>query len=137
MKSFYRSQSLEVVSIIAFTLIVTCTAAGAQKGDIEPKKSLSEDALKSLTGMTPAEYEAAQAVQITKTVKHCVAVVHAAGKCGQDSCPNGFDQAFFQGFDDFYNPASGKIENNVTVQGERKAMFVFRKCMAEKGVPLD
>jgi hypothetical protein len=36
----------------------------------------------------------------------------------------------------FYNPSTGKIENNVTTMGDQKALFAFNKCMAEQGFPL-
>nr|WP_083795010.1 hypothetical protein [Bradyrhizobium sp. ORS 278] len=72
---------------------------------------------------------------ISKAVKGCVAQVRNVGKCtNEQSCPR--DAEFFRGFDAYYNPASGQVENNVTVQGERKALFTFKKCMAESGVAL-
>jgi hypothetical protein len=127
----------QLVPVVASILIITCAVAGAQKADSEPRKSPAAEALKDLTGMTPDEYKAAE---IRKTVKLCVATVHKAGGCWTES-GNGnscsySEHEFYINFDAFYNPASGTVENNVTLQGERKALFIFKKCMAENGVPL-
>jgi hypothetical protein len=67
---------------------------------------------------TSPDQPSSDKTEITKAVK-------------QETCPR--DSEFFKSFDAFYNPASGRVEDNVTLQGERKALFLFRKCMAEKG----
>ena len=121
---------------VASILIVTCPVAGAQKADSQ--KSSAAQALKNLNGKTPAEYESQEKesaeMQISKTVKHCVAEVRRIGKCGPETCAQ--DSDFYKNFDAFYNSAADRVENNVTLQGERKPLFVFNKCMAEKGLPL-
>jgi hypothetical protein len=96
-------------------------------------------ALWSVVLWTPALAESQltpdQATEVTKAVKQCVATVHTAAKClGLETCPQGSE--FFKNFDAFYNSASGRVENNVSLQGERKALFLFNKCMSEKGHPL-
>jgi hypothetical protein len=122
----------QLVPVVASILIVTCAVAG-EKADSEPRKSPAAEALKDLTGMTPDEYKAAE---ITKAVKLCVATVHKVGKCTGAACPEEYELKFYTNFDAFYNPASGTVENNVTLQGERKALFIFKKCMADNRVPL-
>jgi hypothetical protein len=82
-----------------------------------------------------------QTSEVIKIVKQCVAAVHAAGDCwtqksGAVTCSYS-EHEFYKNFDAFYNSANGLVENNVTLQGERKALFLFKKCMAEKGVPLN
>jgi hypothetical protein len=58
---------------------------------------------------------------IVKVVKYCVDVVHSSGDGG---------------FDAFYNPATGNVENNTLTVGEQSWLFIFNKCMAEQGFPL-
>jgi hypothetical protein len=69
---------------------------------------------------------------VTKAVKHCVSVVHAIRAAPAEDYMN----AFFKRFDAFYNPASGKIENNAISVGDQQALFAFNKCMTEQGFPL-
>ena len=64
--------------------------------------------------------------EIKKVVKQCVEAVRAGATQGSE----------FYNFDAFYNSATGRVENNVTMQGERKGLFLFNKCMSEKGYPL-
>jgi hypothetical protein len=61
---------------------------------------------------------------INKTVTECLKVVHSLAD----------DYAKY--FDAFYNPATGKVENNVIYATGRSALFQFNKCMAQHGVPL-
>ena len=39
-------------------------------------------------------------------------------------------------FDAFYNPATGRVQNNVEYNFQRRFLFVFHKCVAERGLPL-
>jgi hypothetical protein len=85
---------------------------------------------------TSSEQPSPDKTEITKAVKQCVGAVHKLGQCvGVETCPR--DSEFFKSFDAFYNPTSGRVEDNVTMQGERKALFIFRKCMTEKGLSLE
>jgi hypothetical protein len=68
---------------------------------------------------------------ISKAVKLCVSAVHAAA-----TNEIVLLQDFYKKFDAYYNSKTGKVENNVTMVGEQKAFFVFKKCMSEKGWPL-
>jgi hypothetical protein len=63
---------------------------------------------------------------IVQAVKYCVDYVHSAS-------PGNY---FYKGFDAFYNPATGNVENNVVYAGGQEALFVFDKCMAGQGFPL-
>ena len=66
---------------------------------------------------------------IEKVVKHCVDVVHQFPA----------DQVlalYFKRFDAFYNPATGRVENNGYLNGDRPPLFEFNKCMASQGLPL-
>jgi hypothetical protein len=70
------------------------------------------------------------AVAIKKIVKQCVDYVHNY----KESDPNYQDRNTL--FDAFYNSASGKVENNALLNIDQKALYIFKKCMAEKGLPL-
>jgi hypothetical protein len=66
---------------------------------------------------------------LAKAVKQCVDVVRA-----DDSEP--VFKKFYQQFDAFYNPASGRVESNAFRPIDQKPFFVFKKCMSEKGMPV-
>jgi hypothetical protein len=70
-----------------------------------------------------------QTAELNKVVKQCVAAVHAAPS-------EMLMEEFYRKFDAYYNPRTGRVENNVTTMGDQKAYFVFKKCMSEKGYPL-
>jgi hypothetical protein len=46
------------------------------------------------------------------------------------------DGATKPGFDAYYNAATGRVHNNATYAGSGPTIFVFEKCMAERGFPL-
>ena len=43
---------------------------------------------------------------------------------------------FYLDFDAFYNPASGRVQNNNVYHGGLPAVYAFNKCMALQGFPL-
>jgi hypothetical protein len=45
-------------------------------------------------------------------------------------------QLYFGDFDAFYNPATGRVENNAQIVAMQPPLFLFNKCMAEHGWPL-
>ena len=47
------------------------------------------------------------------------------------------DNIFYSKFDAYYNPASGRVENNNMYQGGGPAVYAFNKCMAVLGIPLN
>jgi hypothetical protein len=71
-----------------------------------------------------------QIENIEKTVTECVGVVHQAKPADQSYT------RYYGQFDAFYNTVSGKVENNAAFSGAQPALFVFDKCMAQRGVPL-
>jgi hypothetical protein len=66
---------------------------------------------------------------IDKVVKQCVAAVRAGPS------EKGLED-FYRGFDAYYNSRTAKIMNNATTVADQKPLFVFQKCMSEKGFPL-
>jgi hypothetical protein len=79
--------------------------------------------------------EQSQAI-IQKVVKHCLDVVHQFPAHNQMDVTT--NENFFKKFDAFYNPATGKVENNATtVVGDQAPLYQFDKCMASQGLPLD
>jgi hypothetical protein len=68
---------------------------------------------------------------IKKVVTQRVAVVHAS-----PVKPNSPEEFSYPRFDAFYNSSTGKVENNVAYESDKLSLFVFRKCMSEKGFPL-
>lgn len=69
------------------------------------------------------------AALIGKVIKQCVAAVRA-------SPSEKLLEEFYRGFDAYYNSATAKVLNNATTVGDQKPLFVFQKCMSEKGFPL-
>jgi len=62
---------------------------------------------------------------IEKVVKHCVDVVHQFPA-------DQFLAQYFKRFDAFYNPATGRVENNGYLNGDRPPLFEFNKRMASQ-----
>ena len=81
----------------------------------------------SALAQTPAPPDQTEATD--RVVKQCVAAVRAAPS------EKGLE-AFYRGFDAYYNPRTAKVANNATKAGDQKPLFEFQKCMSEKGVPL-
>jgi hypothetical protein len=79
-----------------------------------------------LFGSTSA-FSELSAQQITAVVKACVEAARAH-EVHEGAQPH---------FDAYYNPASGRVQSNVTMQFQRPTLFVFDKCMAEHGLPID
>jgi len=77
--------------------------------------------------------EQSQAI-IEKVVKHCVEVVHQFPAHNQMDV--GSNESFYKHFDAFYNPSSGRVENNGYLNGDIPPQYQFNKCMASHGVPL-
>jgi hypothetical protein len=75
-----------------------------------------------------------QVAIIEKVVKHCVDVVHQFPDHNQMTV--GTNAGFFKNFDAFYNPATGRVENNGYLNGDIPAQYQFNKCMASQGFPL-
>jgi hypothetical protein len=46
------------------------------------------------------------------------------------------NENFFKHFDAFYNPVTGRVENNGYLNGDIPAQYQFNKCMASQGFPL-
>jgi hypothetical protein len=87
----------------------------------------------ALVGMLPSVALAPQTAEqpdtIEKAVKLCVDLVHAT-KAEE------LDRQFFKGFDAYYNPADGTVQNNAYRNGDRLPLYTFNKCMVQKGFPL-
>jgi hypothetical protein len=66
---------------------------------------------------------------INKVVKHCVDVVHAMKV-------DDLEKQFFKKFDAYYNATTHLVENNAFLNGDQPALYQFRKCMAQEGLPL-
>lgn len=78
---------------------------------------------------------AEQTVVLNKTVAECVELVRASG-AKPESTFDTVNAKFWSGFDAYYNPSTGRVENNVMYVGQRPVLYAFNKCMVSKGVPL-
>jgi hypothetical protein len=78
-----------------------------------------------LLGLTSA-FSQQGAQQITAIVNACVETARAY------EVEQGVAQPHF---DAYYNPATGRVQN-VTTEFQ-PALFVFKKCMAQYGLPID
>ena len=47
------------------------------------------------------------------------------------------EKTFWTGFDAYFNLASGKVRDNVTMNGQLPAKFAFNKCTSARGVTLN
>jgi hypothetical protein len=84
------------------------------------------------TGPEPLDPQ--QVTSLNSLVADCVKEVRSAAPA--DSGFNTIDRRFWTGFDAFYNPGTGKVQNNVVYNGERPALYAFNKCMSARGIPL-
>ncbi len=66
--------------------------------------------------------------KLDAAVKACVAAIHARVGVSWPVPPDWFDA--------YYNPATGLVEHNATLQVQLPIIFAFRKCMTQKGFPL-
>jgi hypothetical protein len=107
---------IRILGVVAIWLIAFCPFAFSE-------------ILPPVAATSPPTTDADRAL-VTKTVKQCVDLVHA-DKSEPDL------KTFFEKFDAFYNLASGRVENNATRNGDQRALFVFKKCMNEKGIPIN
>jgi hypothetical protein len=71
-----------------------------------------------------ADQTTVDAAAVAKAVSKCVDIVRSKG------------DEWSKGFDAFYNPATGRLENNVVYAGGREPLFRFNKCMVQQGFPL-
>ena len=80
-----------------------------------------------------AEPQAANREQtdaIESAVSSCVKLV-------RESAPaESYNKTYWTEFDAYYTPTSGKVRDNVVINGQRPAKYAFDKCMAAKGFPL-
>lgn len=75
-----------------------------------------------------------QVASLSPIIADCVKLVRASGQQGGTMAE--MEAKFWTGFDAYYNPASGRVENNVMYNGQRPALYAFNKCMSAKGVPV-
>jgi hypothetical protein len=92
------------------SLLGAVSAITTQSPPPASPSGLTGDQVRLLTGMIP----------------ECVKAVHKAEP----------DNDFYQQFDAYYNAATGRVENNVMLNGSRPALYAFQKCMTYKGWPL-
>lgn len=72
---------------------------------------------------------------LNAVIADCVKLVRASAP-HTGTALDDIQSKFWTGFETNYNPASGRVKNNVMYNGERPAMYAFNKCMNSKGGPL-
>jgi hypothetical protein len=85
-------------------------------------QSLGVCFLVALAASQPSFAMAADANAINNSIKFCVAQVHL-----QDDEPS-------QRFDAFYNPSTGRVENNAAYDSDQEPLHRFEQCMAMQGL---
>jgi hypothetical protein len=70
---------------------------------------------------SPIATPAIAADTVDNAVQVCIQVTHKSG---------------YPYFDAFYNPATKRVENNISLAYQQPALFYFNKCMASQGFPL-
>lgn len=96
-----------------------------------------------------ATVEAAQITQATKAPQSSApaasmdsqgtatlqAAIEACVQIGRATPPPQYsDASLTKNFDAYYNPITGRIQNNVRYQGEMPALYAFNKCIVRKGI---
>ena len=73
---------------------------------------------------------AEQIVMLKNVILQCVQIV-------KKSAPkDDYNQNFYSQFDAFYNPATGRVQNNNLYNGGIPVVYAFNKCMTSLGFPL-
>lgn len=88
-----------------------------------------EDAEKSQQ-TSPRRIGAAEMPALKSVITDCVQQVRGA------AVANEFSKDFWTGFDAYYNPATDRVLDNTTMNGQLPARYAFQKCMASRGYPL-
>jgi hypothetical protein len=74
---------------------------------------------------TTTQKAPAETATINKAISKCLNFVRTKA-----------DPVFSKGFDAYYNPATGRVENNAALIGDKESLSRFNKCMAQQGIPL-
>jgi hypothetical protein len=108
-----------------------CRTGGSYDQPLLHRRRLTDPIVYTLRGMAQQNLPPPQETQtaINDAVKYCVDVVHRFPA-------DPIEAQFFRGFDAFYNPASGRVENNGYRNGDLPPLYEFNKCMASQSVPL-
>lgn len=101
---------------------IAATAERLMALEASQKKVVSTDGHQALTE--------SQMSTLNKAISQCVQVVRSI-----PGPKDAFGGQVFANFDAFYNPASGRVQNN-NQYVDQSAVYAFTKCMAAQGVPL-
>ena len=94
---------------------------------IEATKTEVKNRAALASGGTPAD----QLPALRKAIAECASNVR-----GSAMQRDPIEQKFFSDFDAYYNPAAGRVQDNVIYNGGLPAKYQFNKCMTEQGWPL-
>jgi hypothetical protein len=109
---------------IAKSEIATVKEKLAQREVVKSDAPKIRDRNESPPALTKDQIDA-----LNQVISRCVGWV-------RDQGPKDFTGKFWTEFDAYYNVSSGRVENNVTLNGGMPPLFAFNKCMASNGVPL-
>lgn len=132
----------------------------SNKAEIDSLKKSLADSRKETDGLRSqvigiydrvAAVESVQAAQATKApsapqspaalgpqeIATLKAAIEACVQVGRAVPPPQYsDGSMTKGFDAYYNPITGRVQNNVRYQGEMPALYAFNKCMVSKGISI-
>jgi outer membrane murein-binding lipoprotein Lpp len=91
--------------------------------------ALESTQIKSVSSNGPQPLTESQIEILKKTISQCVRFVKGSAPKGE------FKDEVYAKFDAFYNPATGRVQNN-NQYVDQSALYTFNKCMAEHGFPL-
>ena len=85
---------------------------------------------------TVSEHQGPQPLS-TEQVAQLNAAISACVQLARSAVPSGdYQRQYVETFDAFYNPATGRVQNNNLYNGGMPAVFAFNKCMNARGFPL-
>lgn len=89
---------------------------------------------KSVSSNDPQPLTENQTAILKKAISQCVQFVRDSAPKNSLGPNGGYDEVYSK-FDAFYNPATGRVQNN-NQYVDQSAIYAFNKCMSEKGFPL-
>lgn len=98
------------------------------KGRVEELEALTVEQGKAMAAKATSP-PSPDTAMINRVLAECVRKVRSL-----ETQPKGLGQPYAE-FDAFYNPGSGRVENN-NRYADQGPTYAFNKCMASKGVPL-
>lgn len=135
LRAIEQELSIEVSQLRAKILVLEELQRKQNANFDERLKIVETTGKKNAQPATSSTLSADTVVALKIAISNCVNQVHATNEAKAEASGKTYWN-FWTGFDAFYNPATGRVQNNNMYNGGRPAAFFFDKCMTSLGFPL-